>query len=128
MANIERGEVELVVNDKPYTLKLTTNAAVALQTRTKKTFGQLAGAAMELDVEAIRDIVFALLQKHHAVEFKTLSSVGDFIDDAGGIKVFFETLQKLAEANQDAEDKNPQTAQDALIGAASSETPVDTAA
>lgn len=128
MANIERGEVEIVVNDTPYTLKLTTNAAVALQTRTKKTFGQLAAAAMELDVEAIRDIVFALLQKNHAADFKTLTSVGDFIDDAGGIKVFFETLGKLAEANRSAEEENPQTAQAASIGESLKHQPVDTAA
>lgn len=129
MANIERGEVELVVNDRVYTLKLTTNAAIAMQTRTKKTFGQLAASAVELDIEAIRDIIFMLLQKHHAQEFKTLTSVGEFIDDAGGVKVFFETLEKLQAANQAAEDAaNPQTAQGQSTGESLSEAPVATVA
>ena len=109
MANIERGEVEIVVNDKPYTLKLTMNSSIATQTRTKKTIGELLSAAVALDFEAIRDVVFVLLQKHHAAEFKTLSSVGEFIDDAGGVKAFFATLEQLAKANEDP--SNPQTAQ-----------------
>lgn len=108
MANIERGEIEIIVKDKPYTLKVTMNASIAVQARTKKTMGELINAATALDFEAIRDVVFMLLQKHHAAEFKTLSSVGDFIDDAGGVAAFFNALEQLAKAN---EDPNPRIAQ-----------------
>lgn len=125
MANIERGEIEIIVNDKPYTLKVTMNASVAVQARTKKTMGELINAATALDFEAIRDVVFMLLQKHHAGEFKTLSSVGDFIDDAGGVAAFFNALEQLAKAN---EDPNPRIAQAPSTGALSPETPVVTVA
>jgi hypothetical protein len=125
MANIERGEIEVVVNDKPYTLKMTMNASVAVQMRTKKTLGQLMAAAEGLDVEAIRDIVFVLLQKHHGAEFKTVSSVGDFIDDAGGLKTFFTTLQQLAKANEPEDPQNAQAPNP--TGESLSETPVATA-
>lgn len=126
MANIERGEVEVIVNDKPYTLKVTMNASVAMQTRTKKTMGELLGAAAALDFEAIRDVVFMLLQKHHAAEFKTLSSVGDFIDDAGGVATFFSTLEQLAKANEDP--ANPPNAQVTPTGDSLLETPAATVA
>lgn len=129
MANIERGEVEVIVNDKPYTLKLSMNASVALQQRTKKTMRELLESATSLDFEAIRDIVHLLLQKCHADEFKTLSKVGEFIDDAGGVAVFFDVLERLTKANQ---DPNPPLAQatdtGAPIGELSPETPVVTVA
>jgi len=127
MANIERGEIEIVVNDKPYTLKVTMNASIAVQTRTKKTIGDLINAATAMDFEAIRDVVFMLLQKHHAAEFKTLSSVGDFIDDAGGVAVFFASLERLAKANE-VPGENPPSAQETSTGGSLSETPAVTVA
>lgn len=127
MANSERGEIEIIVNDKPYTLKVTMNASIAIQARTKKTMGEIINAATALDFEAIRDVVFMLLQKHHAEEFKTLTSVGNFIDDAGGVSVFFTTLERLARANEVPEE-NPLNAQETSIGGSLSETPAVTVA
>lgn len=127
MANIERGEVELIVNDRAYTLKLTMNAAITTQKRTGKTIGELLGKAAALDVEAIRDIVFVLLQKHHADEFKNVSAAGDFIDDAGGIAKFFSALEELGKANEDP-NANPPMAQETRTGGGSSETPGASAA
>lgn len=123
MANSERGEIEIIVNDKPYTLKVTMNASIAIQTRTKKTMGELINAATALDFEAIRDVVFMLLQKHHAAEFKTLTSVGDFIDDAGGVAAFFNALEQLAKANE-VPGENPPIAQETSTGERLSEMPV----
>ena len=128
MANIERGEVEVVVNDRPYSLKLSTNAAVALENRLKKKIGAILADAEGLDFTAIRDIVWLLLQKHHAEEFKTPAQAGDFVDDAGGVKVFFETLQKLGQANApDGAGANPQIAPTPGTGSASTETPAGSA-
>src|SRR5688572_23667293 len=121
MANIERGEVGVVVNDKPYTLKLSMNAAVKLEAKLKKKIGDVLSDAEALDFTAIRDIVWVLLQKYHADEFKTLDSVGDFMDEAGGAKVFFETLAALAEANK-PDSANPQKAPAIGTGDVSTET------
>jgi hypothetical protein len=123
MANIERGEVELVVNDKSYTLKLSMNAAVQLEARQKRKIGEILSDAESLDFTAIRDIVWVLLQKFHSGDFKTPDKVGDFMDEAGGAKVFFETLAKLAEANKPEGKANPPVAPTTGTGGSSIETP-----
>ncbi len=110
LANAERGEVALDVGGKSFTLKLTTNAAATLQTRYKKSLGQLLNDIGGLDVIAIRGIFWCLLQKHHAKEFKTEEQVGDFIDDAGGLKVVMEAIERSLVLNN---DPNPPTAQEA---------------
>lgn len=106
MANIERGEVEVIVNSKPYTLKLSMNAAAVLQTKHKKTIGMLFKEASDLDFFAIRAMVWLFLQKFHAEEFKTEEQAGNFIDDAGGVNLFFNAIQALGEANAEGADPN----------------------
>lgn len=114
MANEERGEVsvtvkrkvkrepdgELVPVDKTYTLKLSMNVAAKVEAQTKKKIGDHIALAGEMDFTAIRLLVWLLLQKYHAEEFKTIEQAGDFVDDAGGAKVFFDTLRKLQELNE----------------------------
>lgn len=104
MANRERGEVALTVGDNEYTLKLSMNAAVTLEGKLKKKMSALLNEASELDFTIIREIVFMLLQKYHAAEFKTVTAVGDFIDEAGGIKMFFDTLSEIAKVNTPTEE------------------------
>ena len=106
MANPERGELDVVVNEKTYTLKLSMNAAAVLQGRHKKSVGALLREAIDLDFVSIRAIVWLLLQKFHAAEFKTEDAAGNLIDDAGGVKVFFSTLQKLGDITNDESDPN----------------------
>lgn len=99
VANRERGEVAIEVNGKPYVLKLSMNAAVQLEGKTGKKIGGLLAEAVSLDFAAIRDIVWLLLQKHHADEFTTAEQAGNFIDDAGGVDRFFAALEELGKAN-----------------------------
>ncbi len=80
MANPERGEVDLVAGERTYTLFLSTNALCAMQKRQSKTFGQILSSIMALDIEALRAMAYAVLQKHHANTFKTDDAVGDLID------------------------------------------------
>jgi hypothetical protein len=127
MANIERGEVELVVGDKSYTLKLSMNAAVQLEARQKRKIGEILNDAENLDFTAIRDIVWVLLQKYHSGDFHTPEKVGNFMDEAGGAKVFFETLAKLAEANKPEGTRNPPVAPTTGTGGNSTETPAASA-
>lgn len=114
-ANKERGEVDITVTrtvngedvEKTYTLKLGMNACVALETKLKKPMKAIFDEASTMNFTVIREIVSALLQKHHAKEFPTVEKVGDLIDDAGGIVVFFGKLAELA---------NDQTAADGATG------------
>lgn len=106
MANIEKGEVEVLVDGKPYTLKVGMNAAAILQHRHKKSIGALLREAEDFDFVSIRALVWLLLQKYHAQEFRTEESVGDFMDEGGGVKLFLTAIQKLAEANVEGPDPN----------------------
>ena len=127
MANVERGEVGITVTrkgeERDYTLKMSMNAAVTLEQKLKRKMGQLLTEASELDFTVVREMVFMLLQKHHSDEIKTVAHAGDFIDDSGGIAVFFESLNQLAEANKPAEEEaeatgkaNPPDAQTGTSG------------
>ena len=124
MANRERGEVELVVNDKPYTLRLTTNAICELQERTKLTLVELINSLQSLDMVNMRALVGAALKPYHAKEFTDMAKVGAFMDDAGGIRggvdsPVIRTLRELFALNQQPEERqngsgggNPPDAQD----------------
>ena len=99
MANAQRGEVEIEVHGTFYTWRLTTNAAVTLETRTGQKLGDLLTAADSLSMVALRDLVWVLLQAHHAAEFETVSSVEPWIDDAGILAVVLK-FRELLEVNQ----------------------------
>jgi hypothetical protein len=107
MANPERGEVPLIVGDRTYTLKLSMNAAAALEGRLKKSLGDIMRDAGSLNFQAIRTLVWLLLQKYHAAEFKTEAAAGELIDEAGGIGPFFAAIQQLQTVNQPDEQKEP---------------------
>ncbi len=119
MANPERGEVGIEVGGQPYTLKLTTNVAATLQARHKKSLGQLLRETDDIDVVAIRGVLWALLQKHHAAKFKNEEPVGDFIDEAGGIKAVMDKIQEAFLVNS---DPNPPAAQEITGGTSDNST------
>lgn len=98
-ANAQRGEVELEVNGQWFTWRLTTHAAVTLETRTGQKLGEVLTAADGLSMVALRDLVWVLLQAHHAAEFETVSSVESWIDDAGILPVVLK-FRELLEVNQ----------------------------
>jgi hypothetical protein len=106
MANPEKGEAEVIVNGKPYTLKMSINAAAICQHRHKKTGGALLREAEDLDFVSIRALVWVLLQKFHAKEFPTEERVGEFMDEAGGLNFFLKAIQLLAEINSAGPDPN----------------------
>ena len=99
MANAARGEVEVVVNGTPYTWRLTTHAACALEARTGQTLGTVLAGADTLGMRALRDLVWVLLQAYHAPEFDTIEAVETWIDDAGILPVM-QHLRRLLELNQ----------------------------
>jgi hypothetical protein len=128
-ANPERGEVDFPVKrgdggvEKNYVLKLSINAAVALQKKLKKPMAEIVGGLDKMDFEIIREIAFMLLQKHHAEEVKTPEAAGDVVDDGGGVQKFALAFQSLIAANQDGEgNANPQAAQGQSITGKSTST------
>lgn len=131
MANEERGEVDLVVGDKTYTLRMSVNAIVETQKRTNKTFGELVRSLQALDVSAMRELVWMLLKKHHAKDFPTPEKVGDLIDDAGSNEIAL-AIEKVFQLNAwkaegaAGNGQRPQPAQDpeTLTGTPSTSVPV----
>lgn len=99
MANPERGEVELAVKDKLYQLKLTNGGLRAVQKRTGKTFGGIARALADSDIEVISQVLFEGMQAFHSQQFKTLERVDRLIDDAGGFVNVVPTCLELMQLN-----------------------------
>lgn len=120
-ANPEQQEVDLVVCERVYTLKLNTKASKILQKRTGKTVGEVMRQIAIVDVDAFCEVLQASLQKYHGAEFpyspKGEAAIESLVDLAGGWKklvpTFIELLgvkDKKDEALAD-EGPNPQEAQ-----------------
>lgn len=86
-ANPERAEVPLVVTrdgvEVEYILKLSLAAARVMQTRQKKTLGELIDGFGSSDADALCQLAFLFLQVHHKDEFKTVEQVALLLDEAG---------------------------------------------
>ena len=119
-ANPERGEVDLVVGGKTYVLALTTNTICSLEKRTGKPYGELLAGLARFQHEALRDLLWSALERHHKAQFKTLESVGDLIDDAGGFASFLSKFRDLAGLNRrpETEDKDGENANPPEAGSA----------
>jgi len=127
MANIERGEVLLVVGEREYTLRPTTNAIRDIERRLGKSYGQIIQALDTYDIDALTHMMFAVLQPHHAREFKTPNDVGTLIDAGGGInntRIFSAALTEMLLANMppkppaggDGDVPNPPRGRDGIGG------------
>lgn len=92
MANPARGEVDLVVGERTYTLTITTGALCAMEKRTGHTYGEILRGLMGVNVTATRDYLRAVLEPKHGRELTAAASkrgvdietlVCDIIDTAG---------------------------------------------
>lgn len=127
-ANPERGEVDLTIGEKTYTLRPTMNAICVMQKRTGQTYGQIIASIDVMDIAALRELFFTFLQPNHGKEINTLDKAGDLMDAAGGnspivgaiVDVMKANAQRAKAASGDAAD--PQTAQ-AGTGDGSGQTP-----
>lgn len=124
MAIPERGEMDIEVDGRTLTLKVTMGPSRVAQKRTKKTMGELwAAAKLRIDVESIRELTWVMLQAYHADEFKTLDSTDIVFDWYGGPIVFFDYIEMMelesekrisalrAKPGDGASEENPQQAQ-----------------
>ena len=131
VANPERGEVELQVKsrdgnvEKTYVLKLSINAARALQKKYKgKPMGEIVAGLDKMDFESIADIAFMLLQKHHSEEVTTPDKAGDVLDDCGGVVPFAMAFRELISMKDAEGNANPPKAQEPSTTGDSTSTPV----
>lgn len=95
MANREKGEIDVTVEGRAYTLVLDTNAMVALETLFSTpghevTFDQVLARVNAGSVRHIRAFVWAALRRHHAEI--TVDGAGDLIHAAGGLQAFSNQL------------------------------------
>lgn len=130
-ANPERGEVALPVTrdgeTTDYVLKLSLNAAVAMQKKLGRPLAEIVNELQKMDASVIREMAFMFLQKHHKDEIKTVDQAGDLVDDAGGIGKFLGAFRQLIEANNPettgGATGNPPTAQTSGTSDASTSAP-----
>lgn len=130
MANPDRGEVELLVKEKPYVLRLSNGGLRSLQKRTGKTFGAICRALDDADIEVITLFIFESLQAHHAREFSQLVAVDRLVDEAGGYLGVLPSCLEVIRLNlpkPKAGDSDPQNAQATSTGDGSGSTPADAA-
>jgi len=90
MANPEKGEVDLKVGDKTYTLCFTTNSISEVEALSGgEAFTAIAVQWMQRqDISTLRLLTFGALRKHH--DKLSLFDAGDIIDEIG--TAGFETL------------------------------------
>lgn len=103
-ANPERGEVDLVVGDTTYVLRMRMNDLRALQKRMGKTYAECLFDVDKVDVEAICQLLFTFLQPYHAKEFKTVDAVGDLVDRMRYQRQAIEAITELYKANRPPDD------------------------
>lgn len=125
LANPDRGEVSLVVvrngDTKEYVLRMTMNAAAAMQKRLGKPMSAALEDLQRVDVNTMRELAFMFLQKYHRDEINSVEKAGDLIDDAGGIGAFLSAFNTLMMLNAPkADPANPPTAQERTSGSSTS--------
>lgn len=103
MANSQRGEVDLSIDGKTYTLVMDTNAMVAVEDLFSTpgrdvTFDQVVARLLAGSVKHIRGFLWAGLKRHQPN--LTLEQVGDLIQAAGGLEALAAQLQQLTGATQ----------------------------
>jgi len=107
-ANPEQGEVDLVVCERVYTLKLTTKASKILQKRTGKTVGEVMKQIAIVDVDAFCEVLHASLQKYHGAEFpyspKGEEAIETLVDVSGGWKKLVPTFVELLGVKKKADE------------------------
>lgn len=110
MANPQRGEVDVVVNGRVYTLAMDLNAMCELQAVLRPAdpdsveLDDVMHKVAKMNPIYLRAFLWATLRRHH--KDITLMGVSDLVVDAGGIEAFFAKLpQLLAYTQPDARDQ-----------------------
>lgn len=110
MANRERGEFTLVAGDRRLILRLTTNAACELEDFAQgRTLAQVYVGMARNSLKDTRLFLWCALRDRHA-EIATddpacLKTIGDVIDDAGGLEGIAGQIEAFANLNMPPDDE-----------------------
>src|SRR4026208_1598914 len=100
MANREKGEIDVTVEDRVYTLRPTFDAICELETVTG---GKTVDARFEDSgagrLSGLRACVWCLLQDQHGEEIRTLKDASEWITKAGGPVVVMAHLADVRDLN-----------------------------
>jgi hypothetical protein len=104
MANKERGEFALQVQDRAYTLRLTTNACCELEDFANgRTWDQVMAGVRQGRMKDVRLLIWTALQEHHGDVAthapESLQAIGALIDDAGGLAGILLQIQAFLQMN-----------------------------
>ena len=88
MANKHRGEVSLLVGEDEYTLRLTINKAIELESMGYDLIAGLPGT-----FTAMRDLFFVCMKGQHGLS--TVEEVGEIMQEAEGVAKAFEAVTTL---------------------------------
>ncbi len=108
MANRHKGEVNLVVDGRTYTLVLDIDAMCALEEHFSTpthdaTWDDIAVKVNKGSVRVVRALVWAMLQRHHPE--MSVADAGHMMSDAGGLVGLSNVLKVAMESvTPDAED------------------------
>jgi hypothetical protein len=109
MANRQRGQVDIEVNGKIYTLRLSTDAICQLEEALSAdqgrdvTFQEVMEKVSSNSIRYARWLIWAAMRDNHSL--MTLKGVGEWVDEAGGFQTLAAQLQKLtSSAVVDPED------------------------
>jgi hypothetical protein len=125
MANAERGEVNVEVEGKPYTLRPTFDSLCELEELVGRPIDQIMSEMQQGRLSGVRSVMWCMLQDAHAKEFPTLKHASRFIEAMGGVDKAIEVLYRVMGLNLEEApaDANPPDAQ-AGTGNNSGTTPV----
>lgn len=101
MANRERGERRLAVGDRSLTLRLTIAACCEVEDRSGKSLDALIASVNAGSVKALRWMLWASLQDHHAIEVGSIDEVGRLMDAVGNVPAVLKLMVEFLEANVD---------------------------
>lgn len=114
MANPHRGEVDLVVGEQTYVLRMSINEIVQLESLLDKGVNEISailGNDQDVRIGAWRAALWAALQANH--KGLTLEAAGDIMGEAGMPEVMAkvgEALQLAFPTNEGGKKQNPQKA------------------
>lgn len=112
MANKQRGELQIVVGEKTYVMRLTTNCACQMESASGRPFDQVIAGSLRGSLSDLRLFLWASLLSRQPE--MTLEQVGDVIDEIGpkALKQQLDDLVALNSAEMSkAGSENPPEAQ-----------------
>lgn len=121
MANRQRGELEIDLGGRSYTLKLSLNSMCEMEGASGRPFPQIVTQVARGSLTDLRAFLWAALREHHPD--LTIQAVGDLIEKAGGLEGLAKTMTELVNRQREEGSENPQKGRGRGTGGRSTSTP-----